>query len=69
MPVKGMDSSVKQHSRLQLLSSLCKREALAEGIGTFTLVFAGTGAVMVNTISDGIGTINWCIIGFSITFY
>ena len=53
MPVKGMDSSVKQHSRLQLLSSLCKREALAEGIGTFTLVFAGTGAVMVNTISDG----------------
>lgn len=29
------------------------REALAEGIGTFILVFAGTGAVMVNTISHG----------------
>lgn len=28
------------------------REALAEGIGTFILVFAGTGAVMVNTITD-----------------
>lgn len=53
MPVKGMDSSVK-HSHLQsLLASLCTREALAEGIGTFTLVFAGTGAVMVNAISDG----------------
>lgn len=46
-------SSVKQHSRRQLLGSLCKREAIAEGIGTFTLVFAGTGAVMVNAISDG----------------
>ncbi len=48
-----MDTSVKQHSRLQLLGSICKREAIAEGIGTFTLVFAGTGAVMVNTVSDG----------------
>ncbi|WP_263975451.1 TPR end-of-group domain-containing protein [Leptolyngbya sp. 7M] len=28
-------------------------EAIAEGIGTFVLVFAGTGAVMVNRISDG----------------
>ncbi|GFE67561.1 MIP/aquaporin family protein [Chroococcus sp. FPU101] len=28
-------------------------EVLAEGIGTFILVFAGTGAVMVNSISDG----------------
>jgi MIP family channel proteins len=27
--------------------------AIAEGIGTFILVFAGTGAVMVNAISDG----------------
>ncbi len=33
--------------------SQCKREALAEGIGTFILVFAGTGAVMVNDISGG----------------
>jgi aquaporin Z len=48
-----MDTRVKQRSRQQLLSRLCKREAIAEGIGTFTLVFAGTGAVMVNTISDG----------------
>jgi len=31
----------------------CGREAYAEGIGTFILVFAGTGAVMVNKISDG----------------
>jgi aquaporin Z len=29
------------------------REALAEGIGTFILVFAGTGAVMVNADSGG----------------
>lgn len=28
-------------------------EAIAEGIGTFVLVFAGTGAVMVNRVSDG----------------
>jgi MIP family channel proteins len=28
-------------------------EVLAEGIGTFILVFAGTGAVMVNQISNG----------------
>ncbi|WP_414620095.1 MIP/aquaporin family protein [Calothrix sp. CCY 0018] len=48
-----MHTSVKQHSRLQLLGSICKREAIAEGIGTFTLVFAGTGAVMVNAVSDG----------------
>ncbi|MEG4318105.1 MULTISPECIES: MIP/aquaporin family protein [unclassified Microcoleus] len=31
----------------------CSREALAEGLGTFMLVFAGTGAVMVNKISGG----------------
>ncbi|MGB5961564.1 MAG: MIP/aquaporin family protein [Coleofasciculaceae cyanobacterium] len=30
-----------------------RREAYAEGIGTFILVFAGTGAVMVNKISGG----------------
>ena len=53
MPLKGMHTSVKQHSRLQFLSSIRKREAIAEGIGTFTLVFAGTGAVMVNAVSDG----------------
>ncbi|MEO1373798.1 MAG: MIP/aquaporin family protein [Cyanobacteria bacterium J06635_10] len=48
-----MDSSLKQDSRLKFLGSLCKREAVAEGIGTFCLVFAGTGAVMVNTIDNG----------------
>lgn len=55
VPVKaeGMDSRVKKDSRLQLLGSLCKREAVAEGIGTFSLVFAGTGAVMVNAMVDG----------------
>ncbi len=31
----------------------CWREVYAEGIGTFILVFAGTGAVMVNQISGG----------------
>lgn len=31
----------------------CGREAVTEGIGTFILVFAGTGAVMVNQITNG----------------
>lgn len=31
----------------------CRREAIAEGVGTFILVFAGTGAVMVNQMSSG----------------
>src|SRR4028119_55968 len=31
----------------------CRQQAIAEGVGTFILVFAGTGAVMVNQISDG----------------
>jgi MIP family channel proteins len=30
----------------------CRREAITEGISTFILVFAGTGAVMVNQMSD-----------------
>lgn len=33
--------------------SHCWREAIAEGIGTFILVFAGTGAIMANFISNG----------------
>lgn len=33
--------------------SHCWREAIAEGVGTFILVFAGTGAVMANSISNG----------------
>lgn len=32
---------------------LLQKDVLAEGIGTFILVFAGTGAVMVNQISNG----------------
>nr|WP_290224786.1 MIP/aquaporin family protein [Trichocoleus desertorum] len=31
----------------------CRQEAIAEAVGTFILVFAGTGAVMVNQLSDG----------------
>jgi aquaporin Z len=30
-----------------------RREVLSEAIGTFILVFTGTGAVMVNNISQG----------------
>ncbi|MFB2770476.1 MIP/aquaporin family protein [Pelatocladus sp. BLCC-F211] len=35
---------------------LFRQEVLAEAIGTFTLVFAGTGAVMVNEVSKGVVT-------------
>lgn len=38
---------------LRKLFLICWREALAEAIGTFILVFAGTGAIMVNSISQG----------------
>ena len=38
---------------IRWLLQFCWREALAEGLGTFILVFAGTGAVMVNEISNG----------------
>ncbi len=50
-----MQSVPKLVSRLALWNSVshCWRETVAEGIGTFILVFAGTGAVMVNQISDG----------------
>ncbi len=37
----------------ELLRSNEMREAVAEGFGTFILVFAGTGAIIVNQISDG----------------
>ncbi|MDP8963218.1 MAG: aquaporin [Cyanobacteriota bacterium] len=50
-----MKPVIKSVSRVALLESIgqCRREAYAEGIGTFILVFAGTGAVMVNKISGG----------------
>jgi MIP family channel proteins len=32
---------------------VCRREAIAEAVGTFILVFAGTGAIMVNQLSEG----------------
>ena len=40
---------------LKLVDSVfpCRQAAIAEAIGTFILVFAGTGAVMVNQISHG----------------
>jgi aquaporin Z len=30
------------------------REAITEGIGTFILIFTGTGAVVVNALEDGV---------------
>jgi MIP family channel proteins len=40
-------------SRSNFRQNLFAPDAIAEGIGTFVLVFAGTGAVMVNQISGG----------------
>ncbi|WP_254011590.1 MIP/aquaporin family protein [Limnofasciculus baicalensis] len=42
-------------NRVDIFKSMshCWREALVEGIGTFILVFTGTGAIVVNEISDG----------------
>lgn len=50
-----MQSVPKLVSQITLgnLISHCWRETVAEGIGTFILVFAGTGGVMVNEITDG----------------
>lgn len=39
--------------QLGWVKTLITPETVAEGVGTFILVFAGTGAVMVNQISDG----------------
>lgn len=50
-----MHPKVKSVPKMVLKFSIreCWRETFAEGIGTFILVFAGTGAVMVNQISQG----------------
>lgn len=50
-----MQSVPKLVSQITLGNSFshCWRETVAEGIGTFILVFAGTGAVMVNEITEG----------------
>nr|WP_242040641.1 MIP/aquaporin family protein [Coleofasciculus sp. FACHB-1120] len=45
--------SVSRMARWDSVFQSCKQQAIAEGVGTFILVFAGTGAVMVNQISDG----------------
>lgn len=50
MPKKGM--KLGSYSPVMVMSD-CWREAIAEGIGTFVLVFAGTGPVMANFISNG----------------
>ncbi|MEP0871850.1 aquaporin [Trichocoleus desertorum AS-A10] len=46
-------SKPRQWKTKHLTFLACRREAIAEAVGTFILVFAGTGAVMVNQISDG----------------
>lgn len=47
--------SIKLVSRLPLGDALsqCWREAIAEFLGTFILLFTGTGAVMVNEVTGG----------------
>lgn len=49
---KFLRSSLRQKVAV-FCKNLCSPAAISEGIGTFILVFAGTGAVMVNPISGG----------------
>lgn len=44
---------LSSRKRSRLFSLALSREAIAESIGTFILVFAGTGAVIVNEVSGG----------------
>lgn len=48
-------TSINSGLKFSLSSAIahCRRETIAEGIGSFALVFAGTGAVMVDSITDG----------------
>lgn len=50
-----VEKALSVNVKISLPKSLinCRREALTEAIGTFALVFAGTGAVMVNNLSQG----------------
>lgn len=51
--VSRYERTLVQWKRLILSICPCQREAMAEVVGTFILVFAGTGAVMVNQVSNG----------------
>jgi aquaporin Z len=55
VPRWGM-KSVRRIVWRKAINTAIFRSAIAEGIGTFILVFAGTGAVMVNSLGDGVVT-------------
>jgi MIP family channel proteins len=53
MALKLIDRGLIRSVTRRLLHTVLARELLAEGIGTFIMVFTGTGAVMVNQLSAG----------------